>query len=77
MGWTLASEIIAGALIGWAVDHFSGRTAPWGVVVGTIAGVVVGMTTFLRSAFAANREAMEAARRRTGKEPAGGSREEG
>lgn len=60
MGWTLASEIIAGVLIGWAVDHFSGRTAPWGVVVGAIAGVTVGMTTFFRSALRANREAMMA-----------------
>ena len=71
MGWTLASEILAGTLIGWAVDHFSGTTGPWGTVIGTVAGVAVGMTTFLRSATKANREATEKARaRREAKGPA-------
>jgi F0F1-type ATP synthase assembly protein I len=62
MGATMASEIAAGALIGWLLDRLFG-TAPTLIVVCTIAGVVVGMTGFLRRAIVESRAAgREAAR---------------
>lgn len=49
MGFTLASEILAGTGLGWLVDYFGG-TKPWGIIIGTIIGLIVGMLTFIRSA---------------------------
>jgi len=49
MGGTLASEILGGALIGWLLDLFFG-TKPTLLIVFTMIGLIVGMTTFIRSA---------------------------
>ncbi|MEM7228024.1 MAG: AtpZ/AtpI family protein [Planctomycetota bacterium] len=62
MGATLTSEILAGTGIGWLLDKVF-DTAPWCLVGGTIAGLTVGMTTFLRSALSESRQAGRDARR--------------
>jgi F0F1-type ATP synthase assembly protein I len=49
MGGTLATEVAAGALVGWLLDKLF-KTAPVLLVVCTLGGVVVGMTTFIRRA---------------------------
>lgn len=49
MGGTLATEVLAGAAIGWFLDRLFG-TKPTLLVVFTVAGVVFGMTTFIRRA---------------------------
>ena len=54
LAFTMASEAGAGALMGWLVDHFAG-TAPTGLLVGSIAGIAVGMLSFVRGAFALNK----------------------
>ena len=56
MGFTMASEILAGTGIGWALDHWFG-TSPKCLIGGTIAGVLVGITTFLKSALQHSQEA--------------------
>ncbi|MBT8484485.1 MAG: AtpZ/AtpI family protein [Phycisphaerae bacterium] len=64
MGGTLASEILAGTLLGWLIDKFFGTGPTWMIVL-TVAGVIVGMATFIRSALkesgAAGRQAAAAA----------------
>jgi F0F1-type ATP synthase assembly protein I len=62
IGWRMAglamqtsSEVIAGALIGWVVDRWAGSSPTW-LLVGGIAGIVVGLTTLIRGAMQANRE---------------------
>ena len=54
LAFTMASEAGAGAILGWLVDHFAG-TAPTGLLVGSIAGIAVGMLSFIRGAFALNK----------------------
>ena len=56
MGFALATELVAGAFLGWLVDQLAG-TSPAGLLIGAIAGLVVGMTTFIRSALKASAEA--------------------
>ncbi|MCP3902324.1 MAG: AtpZ/AtpI family protein [Planctomycetes bacterium] len=61
MGGTMASEILAGTLIGWAIDAIFGTKPMW-IVICTIAGVIVGMATFIRSAMSESRQAGRAGR---------------
>jgi F0F1-type ATP synthase assembly protein I len=56
MGWTLVSQILAGALIGWGLDYLF-KTKPTILIIGIIAGVAIGMLNFIRSAVRAGREA--------------------
>ena len=53
----LASHIAAGVLLGWLIDRWTGMEPTW-LVVGAIAGVVVGMVSFIRVALKANRDAV-------------------
>lgn len=72
MGGTLASEILAGVVIGWGLDALFG-TAPTMIVIFTTGGVLIGMITFVRSARKAM--AMDQARwraQRDEKEPESG-----
>ncbi len=54
----LVSHIAAGGLLGWLVDHWRGSFPTW-VAVGTIAGLVVGMTEMIRTAMKAQKRATE------------------
>jgi F0F1-type ATP synthase assembly protein I len=64
MGGTMASEILAGTLIGWGIDAIFDTKPTW-IIIMTIAGVLVGMVTFIRSAMKESRQAG-----RTGREVA-------
>jgi F0F1-type ATP synthase assembly protein I len=61
LGMQTSSEVIAGALIGWAIDK-GFDCAPTGLLVGGIAGIAVGLTTLIRGAMRANRELDEVRR---------------
>ena len=61
LGMQTSSEVVAGALIGWAVDRWL-DSSPTGLLVGGIAGIAVGLTTLIRGAMRANRELDEARR---------------
>ncbi|MHC4415768.1 MAG: AtpZ/AtpI family protein [Planctomycetota bacterium] len=50
----MSSEAAAGAGIGWLIDRGLG-TAPRWLTIGGLAGIVVGMTSFLRAAFRLSR----------------------
>ncbi len=58
MGIELASHILAGLLIGWLLDKWLGTEPVW-LIVGTITGVVVGMTDFIRAALKAQKRITE------------------
>jgi F0F1-type ATP synthase assembly protein I len=55
LGMQTSSEVIAGALIGWGLDHWLGTWPTW-LLVGGIAGIAVGLTSLIRGAMKANRE---------------------
>jgi ATP synthase protein I len=52
-GFQLSSElvggVVAGALIGWALDHWLG-ISPWGLIVFVMVGFVAGVVNVMRSA---------------------------
>lgn len=64
LGFQFGSEIIAGLLLGWGFDAFFG-TNPWGIAIGAVAGILVGLLHLFRQAIRINREMdrQEAARR--------------
>jgi F0F1-type ATP synthase assembly protein I len=47
LGWQMSTEVIAGAALGWGVDHFFG-TGPKGVMIGALVGVVVAIYSLVR-----------------------------
>jgi len=55
MGFELASHIVAGLLLGVLGDYIF-KTRPTLLIVGTIAGVIVGLAEFIRSALKAQRQ---------------------
>lgn len=62
LGWRMAgvglqtsSEVLAGVALGWVVDHYA-KTAPWGLLIGGCAGILVAMTSLIRSAWRMNNE---------------------
>ena len=55
MGVELASHIVAGVLLGLLGDYIF-NTKPVLLIVGTIAGVIVGLAEFIRSALKAQRQ---------------------
>ena len=78
LGWQMSTEVIAGAALGWGVDHFFG-TGPKGVMIGALVGVVVAISSLVRGglllyksvdrADAMRKQAREAAARASGSEP--------
>ncbi|MCH8823573.1 MAG: AtpZ/AtpI family protein [Planctomycetes bacterium] len=54
LGMEVSSTFAAGALLGWAFDHFRG-TGSNGLLTGAIIGIVVGMWIFIRGALKMNR----------------------
>ena len=55
IGFEVASEVAAGALIGWGIGHLAGRPDR-GVLIGGVAGIAVGMWTLIRGTLKLNRE---------------------
>ena len=55
MAFLLSSEVAAGAGLGWLLDRWLGTGQRW-LTMGGIAGIVVGMTGFIRTAFRLNRD---------------------
>lgn len=49
------SGVLAGALIGWALDRFAG-TRPWGLIVFLLLGFATGVYNLVKSAQRANRD---------------------
>lgn len=66
MGGTMASEILAGALIGWLLDRVFG-TAPTLLVIFLVAGVIIAMAGFIHRAMKETK-ASAAVGRRVGEE---------
>jgi F0F1-type ATP synthase assembly protein I len=62
LGGSSATEVAAGALLGWGLDAWLG-TGPKLVIIGTLVGLLVGTITFVRSAAVASREARREAER--------------
>ena len=55
LGMQTSSEVVAGALLGWGLDHWLGTWPTW-LLAGGIAGIAVGLTTLIRGAMKANKE---------------------
>ncbi len=51
----VVSQVAAGALLGWIFDRWRG-TAPTGLLIGSVIGIIVGMWSFIRRALKLNRE---------------------
>ncbi|MCE9619925.1 MAG: hypothetical protein K8R92_08445 [Planctomycetes bacterium] len=56
LGWEFTSQVIAGVALGWGVDYLFPNLGHWGIIGGAVAGVLVGLLTFLRSALKLNNE---------------------
>lgn len=54
LAFMMSSEVAAGALIGWGIDHWQGTGTRW-LTIGGIIGIVVGMTSFIRGALKLSR----------------------
>lgn len=55
LAFTFGTEIIAGVLLGWGFDALF-NTRPYGVVTGSIVGIAVGLTDFIRRSMQINRQ---------------------
>ncbi|MHC4127353.1 MAG: AtpZ/AtpI family protein [Planctomycetota bacterium] len=65
LGMQVASEAGAGALLGWLFDWWRG-TAPTGLLVGAVIGIVVALWSLIRGGLKLNRDLdRETARRRS------------
>ena len=56
LGWEVSSQVVAGVALGWGADYLFPNLGHWGIIGGAGAGVLVGITTFLRSALKLNSE---------------------
>lgn len=53
LGFTVASEVAAGTLLGYLIDHLAG-TAPLWTTVGAVLGILVAMWGLIRGALKMN-----------------------
>lgn len=67
LGVELAAAILGFTLVGYWVDRHWG-TAPWGLVVGVLLGVVGGLYNLIRQSLAASQEAASEDTRNQGEE---------
>ncbi len=51
----VAAQVAAGALLGWLFDRWRG-TAPTGLLVGSVIGIVIGLWSLVRGALKLNRD---------------------
>ena len=56
LGWEFSSQVVAGVALGWGADYLFPNLGHLGIIGGAGAGVLVGITTFLRSALKLNSE---------------------
>ena len=69
LGMEVATQVGAGALLGWLFDRWRG-TAPTGLLVGAVIGIVVALWSLIRGGLKLNRDLdRETARRRSGGAP--------
>ena len=54
LAFMMSSEVAAGAGIGWLIDNWLGTANRW-LTIGGIAGIAVGMTSFIRGALQLSR----------------------
>jgi F0F1-type ATP synthase assembly protein I len=59
MAFMVSAEVAAGAGIGWLIDRWAGTGQRW-MTIGGIAGIAVGLTTFIRAAFQLSRSSTPA-----------------
>ena len=65
LGMEVATQVGAGALLGWLFDRWRG-TAPTGLLVGAVIGIVVGLWSLIKGGVKLNRELdRQTARRRS------------
>lgn len=57
LGFTMASEIVAGLLIGWLIDTVVGTKDTW-IIVGTITGLIIALVSAIKIGLSANRQAI-------------------
>jgi F0F1-type ATP synthase assembly protein I len=55
LGMEVAAQVGAGALLGWLFDRWRG-TAPNGLLVGSVIGIVIGLANLVRGALKLNRD---------------------
>ena len=55
LGMEVSAQVFAGAVLGWLFDRWRG-TGPTGLVVGSLAGIVIGLWSLIRGALKLNRE---------------------
>jgi putative F0F1-ATPase subunit (Ca2+/Mg2+ transporter) len=65
IGLDFGAMVIGGGILGWIVDWLAG-TKPWGILVGLLAGLVVGFTRFVKEGLRASRKSVEEFRGRRG-----------
>ena len=53
LGMEVASQVAAGALLGWAFDSWRG-TSPTGLLIGSAAGIVIGLWRLISGALKLN-----------------------
>ncbi|MDD9820424.1 MAG: AtpZ/AtpI family protein [Nitrospira sp.] len=49
VGTTLLASLIVGGGLGWGADAYLFSTAPWGVAVGLVLGLIAGVRSTYRS----------------------------
>jgi F0F1-type ATP synthase assembly protein I len=54
LGWTLLCQILGGLALGWGLDWLLGTDRVF-LIIGVLAGILVGMTGFIRTSLAENR----------------------
>ena len=55
LGFEVSTQVLGGAALGWLYDRWQG-TAPNGLLVGALVGVVVGLWGLVKGALKLNRE---------------------
>jgi F0F1-type ATP synthase assembly protein I len=58
IGLDFGMMVLAGGGLGWLADRFLIKNGHWGILVGFVLGLVVGMFRFIREGLAANRTAL-------------------
>jgi F0F1-type ATP synthase assembly protein I len=76
LGMEVASQVGAGALLGWLFDRWRG-TAPTGLLVGATIGIVVGLWSLIKGGLKLNRDLDRKPVRRRGAAPDNNERADG